>query len=229
MSVTWSGGPSYGIKAFTGREWDPEIGLYYYRARYYDPKAGRFISEDPIGLTGGMNYYAYVGNQPIEGWDPLGLVDFSGDPELVRQAYAQQERLRSSLTPKVIDFFKQVYDADLNEYLTRGKQLTFELKNVGEGEPSGHCNPGYLVPLDPEPWINTSLNQFGNDGLLFRATLMHELAHLANRNDFWSGSYAHTEEATRKAEWGHEVNMMEGMEGYYAEVYQFGKVLTRQR
>jgi hypothetical protein len=31
MSVTWSGGPSYGIKAFTGREWDPEVGLYYYR------------------------------------------------------------------------------------------------------------------------------------------------------------------------------------------------------
>ena len=36
--------------AFTGREWDPETGLYYYRARYYDAKAGRFMSEDPIGL-----------------------------------------------------------------------------------------------------------------------------------------------------------------------------------
>lgn len=33
---------------FTGREWDKEIGLYYYRARYYDPKVGRFISFDPI-------------------------------------------------------------------------------------------------------------------------------------------------------------------------------------
>ena len=39
--------------AFTGREWDPEIGLFYYRARYYDPRAGRFVSQDPIGFRGG--------------------------------------------------------------------------------------------------------------------------------------------------------------------------------
>lgn len=58
--------------AFTGREWDPETGLYYYRARYYDPKVGRFLSEDPIGFAGGINLYAYVGNNPI-GWvDPTG-------------------------------------------------------------------------------------------------------------------------------------------------------------
>lgn len=34
--------------SFTAKEWDPEISLYTYRARYYDPKIGRFISEDPI-------------------------------------------------------------------------------------------------------------------------------------------------------------------------------------
>ena len=38
--------------SFTGREWDTETGLYYYRARYYDPAAGRFISRDPIGFEG---------------------------------------------------------------------------------------------------------------------------------------------------------------------------------
>jgi RHS repeat-associated protein len=86
MSVTWSGGPSYGIKAFTGREWDPEINLYYYRARYYDPKVGRFISEDPIGLTGGVNFYGYVGGQPTNAVDPFGLealgeIDSNGDSE----------------------------------------------------------------------------------------------------------------------------------------------------
>ena len=59
--------------AFTGREWDPETGLYYYRARYYDPKVGRFISEDPIGFEGGVNFYAYVENNPANAIDPLGL------------------------------------------------------------------------------------------------------------------------------------------------------------
>lgn len=59
--------------AFTGREWDPEIGLYYYRARYYDPRGARFLSEDPIGLAGGINMYAYVGGNPISRWDPEGL------------------------------------------------------------------------------------------------------------------------------------------------------------
>jgi RHS repeat-associated protein len=59
--------------AYTGREWEPEIGLYYYRARYYDPKIGRFISEDPIGFDGGVNFYAYVENNPVTRTDPFGL------------------------------------------------------------------------------------------------------------------------------------------------------------
>jgi RHS repeat-associated protein len=58
--------------AFTGREWDPETGLYYYRARYYDPRLGRFISEDPIGFLGGVNFYGYVGNSPAQFLDPMG-------------------------------------------------------------------------------------------------------------------------------------------------------------
>jgi RHS repeat-associated protein len=59
--------------AYTGREWDPEIALYYYRARYYDPQAARFISNDPSGLTGGINTYAYVAGNPIRYVDPSGL------------------------------------------------------------------------------------------------------------------------------------------------------------
>ena len=57
---------------FTGREYDPESGLYYYRARYYDPEVGRFLSEDPIGLAGGLNTYRYVGNDPVNWADPTG-------------------------------------------------------------------------------------------------------------------------------------------------------------
>ena len=58
---------------FTGREYDSETGLYFYRARYYDPKIGRFISEDPIGFQGGdLNLYAYVRNNPVNRTDPYG-------------------------------------------------------------------------------------------------------------------------------------------------------------
>ena len=58
---------------FTAREWDAESGLYFYRTRYYDPQAGRFISRDPIGLWGGINTYSYVANSPVLLNDPFGL------------------------------------------------------------------------------------------------------------------------------------------------------------
>jgi RHS repeat-associated protein len=45
---------------FTGRNWDKETKLYYYRARYYDPKVERFISEVPIGFKGGINQFSYI-------------------------------------------------------------------------------------------------------------------------------------------------------------------------
>ena len=60
--------------AFTGREWDEDAGLYYYRARWYDPELGRFLSEDPIGFgAGDANLNRYVGNAPTNMLDASGL------------------------------------------------------------------------------------------------------------------------------------------------------------
>jgi RHS repeat-associated protein len=59
---------------FAAREWDEDSRLYYDRARYYDPIAGRFISRDRLGINGGLNHYAYVGNNPVRFGDPLGLL-----------------------------------------------------------------------------------------------------------------------------------------------------------
>lgn len=58
---------------FTGREFDSETGNYYYRSRYYDQVAGRFISEDPVHFAAGVNFYSYVQNRPTIAKDPLGL------------------------------------------------------------------------------------------------------------------------------------------------------------
>jgi RHS repeat-associated protein len=58
---------------YTGREFDSEIGTYFYRARYYDPIAGRFSAEDPLRFDAGPNFYEYVNNSPANLVDPFGL------------------------------------------------------------------------------------------------------------------------------------------------------------
>ncbi|MEW6365516.1 MAG: RHS repeat-associated core domain-containing protein [Acidobacteriota bacterium] len=61
--------PAY---AFTGREWDAESETYFYRARHYDARTGRFTGEDPLP---DVNLYAYVKNNPVKYIDPYGMSD----------------------------------------------------------------------------------------------------------------------------------------------------------
>jgi RHS repeat-associated protein len=77
---TQASGNTTNTQTYTGRE-DDGTGLLYYRARYYLPNCGRFISEDPIGIAGGMNTYAYVGGDPVSFRDPLGLRPGCSGPE----------------------------------------------------------------------------------------------------------------------------------------------------
>ncbi len=68
--------------AYTGREYDLDTELFGYRNRYYLPEIGRFISEDPIELQGGVNLYQYTKNNPLKFTDSLGLApgDLYGTP-----------------------------------------------------------------------------------------------------------------------------------------------------
>jgi RHS repeat-associated protein len=70
-------GAASGRYAYTGREWDPETQLYYYRARYYSPSLARFLSEDPAVNEAAPNAYVYVKNRPLTSTDPSGMVDLN--------------------------------------------------------------------------------------------------------------------------------------------------------
>jgi len=84
---------------YTGRE-DDGTGLYYYRARYYDPALKRFISTDPIGLAGGdVNLYQYVSGDPISFVDPFGFKGICLDGLGIR-CYSDQLPPTESIPPK---------------------------------------------------------------------------------------------------------------------------------
>jgi RHS repeat-associated protein len=135
--------------AFTGREYDPETGMYYYRARYYDPKAGRFISKDPIGFGGGdVNLFRYVGNDPGNWVDPDGLQAVFPFPVPLPFPIIPVPPVQ--LTPHqwqdMRDFFNRPIES-------RGKSDPYKLPTVNPGKDAcGKCNP---CPPNSPVWEHT--------------------------------------------------------------------------
>jgi len=66
---------------FSSEVWDGALALVCYNWRHYNPLDGRFISRDPIGERGGLNLYGFVGNDPVNRWDALGLFTIVGKAE----------------------------------------------------------------------------------------------------------------------------------------------------
>jgi RHS repeat-associated protein len=137
---------------YTGREFDGEAGLYYYRSRYYDPVVGRFISEDAIGFNAGdANLYRYVGNSAVNAIDPFGYRTINGKTPVCQAPRVRRNPLLSK-NPACTD-------KDVEVPLTKDR-----LKVIGAtgGLPGGSGNPDRLLGLQFENAILRSLNLPGN-------------------------------------------------------------------
>lgn len=90
-----------------------ECGLYYMRARYYNPRIMRFLNADPIGFDGGLNWYAAFGNNPINAIDPLGMKDSKVyDGDMLERFVVKAYRL-----PAAILSFSTQFDAAVDHLL----------------------------------------------------------------------------------------------------------------
>ena len=151
---------------YTGREQDPESGLYYYRARYYDPENGRFLSGDPLGFGGGdLNLYRYVLNNPLNLVDPDGefvvipvyvvatvvvvtavtIVAITGGGNPITDFFNAINKALSDSEGGADDVYKPGPDPDSK---SRGKSDKYHAKPTNPGKSCGQCNP---CP-DPKWW-----------------------------------------------------------------------------
>jgi RHS repeat-associated protein len=103
------GGVRVNSLRWKGLLYDKETGLYYMRARYYDPKLRRFISEDPIGLEGGINEYAFGAGDPVNNGDPSGLdcVTYTYVDEWITYKFATGDVTYPSHTTTTITCYDQ--------------------------------------------------------------------------------------------------------------------------
>jgi len=92
-----------------GRWYSWNTGLYYFRARWYDPITGRWLSKDPIGISGGLNQYVFAENNPVNFRDAFGLCKNGADDESYWNT-ALQGWLdwQAGVTDRAISFFERI-------------------------------------------------------------------------------------------------------------------------
>jgi RHS repeat-associated protein len=115
---------------YTGQRWLPELGLYDYKARMYDPALGRFLQPDPAGYDDGMNGYAYVGNDPVNMFDPTGLQGCGGRTNSTCPQDADDDGGIVVRGTRMFNTSRQ-FVKDLDTFQQQMRQFADELKRYG--------------------------------------------------------------------------------------------------
>jgi RHS repeat-associated protein len=126
------GASNTGRFQYTAQAWVPELGVYYYKTRVYDPKLPRFLQPDPIGYGAGMNRYAYVRGNPINFVDPLGLGDVAPEPPIVI----------TGIAPKPL---RLLTDSEINALTSTLKFETINYNDLTRGETVGSTSASSLL------------------------------------------------------------------------------------
>ncbi len=184
---------------YTGRRFDAETGLYYYRARYYSPGLGRFLQVDPIGYKDDVNLYAYVGNSPLDRVDPSGTYGRGDEwPDDEWDNFNRpQKRLARDMERKAAKLENQA--ANLEK---KGKAGADDLRTgasnlrKGAADLKGDAKKAHFVDqakMDSmegckgaaacadvggdQMWVSKDAPNWKNGGIVFDVTLGHESLH----------------------------------------------------